>query len=79
MKTVGAFEAKTHLAQLLDAVEQGEVVTITRRGRVVAQLAQPMQRELGQHRFAQRAKELRQRFKPGRETVRDLIEDGRRR
>ncbi len=36
--TVGAFEAKTHLSDLLERVEQGEVVTITRRGRPVAQL-----------------------------------------
>lgn len=36
--TVGAFEAKTKLAELLDKVEAGESVTITRRGRAVAQL-----------------------------------------
>ena len=36
--TVGAFEAKTKLAELLDKVEAGEVVTITRRGKPVAQL-----------------------------------------
>lgn len=38
MKTVGAGEAKTHFAQLLDEVERGEVVTITRHGRPVAKL-----------------------------------------
>jgi len=35
---VGAFEAKTKLAELLDKVEAGESVTITRRGKAVAQL-----------------------------------------
>ncbi|HTQ77910.1 MAG TPA: type II toxin-antitoxin system prevent-host-death family antitoxin [Burkholderiales bacterium] len=35
---VGAFEAKTKLAELLDKVEAGETVTITRRGRAVAEL-----------------------------------------
>jgi prevent-host-death family protein len=35
---VGAFEAKTKLAELLDKVEAGETVTITRRGKEVAQL-----------------------------------------
>ncbi len=30
---VGAFEAKTKLAELLDKVEAGEAVTITRRGK----------------------------------------------
>ena len=38
MITVGSFEAKTKLAELLDKVEAGEVVTITRRGKAVAQL-----------------------------------------
>lgn len=36
--TVGAFEAKTKLAELLDKVEAGESVTITRHGKAVAQL-----------------------------------------
>jgi len=36
--TVGSFEAKTKLAELLDKVEAGESVTITRRGKAVAQL-----------------------------------------
>jgi prevent-host-death family protein len=38
MITVGSFEAKTKLAELLDKVEEGEVVTITRRGKAVARL-----------------------------------------
>jgi len=35
---VGAFEAKNKLGQLLDLVEQGEVVVITRHGKEVARL-----------------------------------------
>ena len=35
---VGSFEAKTKLAELLDKVEAGETVTITRRGKEVARL-----------------------------------------
>ena len=38
MKEVGAFEAKTHLPELLNRVAQGERITITRRGKPVAQL-----------------------------------------
>jgi len=38
MIIVGSFEAKTKLAELLDKVEGGEVVTITRRGKAVARL-----------------------------------------
>jgi len=36
--TVGAFEAKTHLSELLTRVESGEQVTITKHGRPVARL-----------------------------------------
>lgn len=35
---IGAYEAKTHLAALLDRVERGESLTITRNGRSVARL-----------------------------------------
>jgi prevent-host-death family protein len=38
MREVGAFEAKTHLSELLVAVEAGEEVLITRRGKPVARL-----------------------------------------
>jgi prevent-host-death family protein len=38
MREVGSFEAKTHLSELLAAVEAGETVRITRRGKAVALL-----------------------------------------
>jgi len=38
MRSVGAFEAKTHLAALLDAVSAGEQIMITRHGHPVARL-----------------------------------------
>ena len=41
MRSVSAFEAKTHLAALLDAVSAGEQITITRHGRPVARLVPP--------------------------------------
>ncbi len=36
--TVGAFEAKTHLSQLLERAANGETITITRRGTPIARL-----------------------------------------
>jgi prevent-host-death family protein len=44
MREIGAFEAKNKLGQLLDLVEQGEEITITRHGKEVARLvpARPM-------------------------------------
>jgi len=38
METIGAFDAKTHLASLLDLVAQGERITITRHGVPAAML-----------------------------------------
>jgi prevent-host-death family protein len=38
MREVQASEAKTHLPQLLDAVEHGETIIITRHGRPIARL-----------------------------------------
>ena len=38
MREVGVLEAKTHLSALLDAVEAGEVIVITRHGKPVAQI-----------------------------------------
>lgn len=37
-ETVGSYEAKTHLPQLLDRVEHGETIVITRHGKPVARL-----------------------------------------
>lgn len=38
MREIGAFEAKNKLSALLDQVEKGDEVVITRRGRPVARL-----------------------------------------
>lgn len=38
MQTVGSYEAKTRLPELLRSVEQGESITITRRGVPIARL-----------------------------------------
>lgn len=41
MREIGGFEAKNKLGQLLDLVEQGEEITITRHGKEVARLVSP--------------------------------------
>lgn len=38
MITVGAFEAKTKFSELLDRVEGGEEIVVTRHGRTVARI-----------------------------------------
>lgn len=42
---VGAYEAKTHLSELLEKVEAGEEITITRHGAPVAKLV-PVKKEI---------------------------------
>jgi prevent-host-death family protein len=46
MRKVGTYEAKTHLPELLKAVETGETIVITRRGTPIAQLV-PADRRAG--------------------------------
>jgi prevent-host-death family protein len=41
MREIGAFEAKNTLGHLLDLVERGEGIVITRHGREVARLVPP--------------------------------------
>jgi prevent-host-death family protein len=38
MKSVGSYEAKTHLPRLLSQVEKGESITITKRGKPIARI-----------------------------------------
>ena len=38
MKSVGTYEAKTHLPRLLSQVEKGESIMITKRGKPIAKL-----------------------------------------
>ncbi len=76
---VGAFEAKTNLSALLERVEKGETITITRRGVPVAKLT-PIGLE---HRRTRReAVEAMKAFGRGRRldgmTFRELIDEGRR-
>jgi prevent-host-death family protein len=80
MAEVGAYEAKTHLAELLDRVEKGERIVITRHGRPVAHLVPPPG---GAHKTVVEAiegiLELRKRHRLGPDlTIRDLIDEGRR-
>ncbi len=41
MESVGVFEAKNHFSELLERVQRGEIVTITKHGKPVAQISPP--------------------------------------
>jgi prevent-host-death family protein len=78
--TVGAYEAKTHLPELLKRVESGEHITIARHGTPVAVLIpvgdyprrDPVEAARGLLEFARA-------HSRGDTTVREMIEEGRRR
>jgi prevent-host-death family protein len=80
MTSIGAFEAKTHLSDLLDRVARGEKITITRHG-VPAALLVPVgetERKLKHAEIVEGMRALRKRVKPGKTTVRDMVTEGRR-
>ncbi len=77
---VGAFEAKTQLSKLLELVRKGERVTITKHGVPVAELVPPGPRHAVDFTEIVRGlREIRQRSKPGAESIKSMIEEGRRR
>ena len=80
METVGAFEAKTHLAALLDRVAKGEKITITRHGIPAAVLVPVAETEarLSHKDIVEGMRALRKRVKPGTMSVKDMIGEGRR-
>ena len=81
MRTVGAYEAKTHLSELLEEVARGESITITKHGVPVARLVPPTEKS------REAARSAWQEWVAYRDahnitlgddlTIRDLIEDGR--
>ncbi len=80
MGTVGAFEAKTHLSELLDRVSKGETITITRHG-VPAALLIPVgeaEKKLTHQEIVEGMRALRKRIKPDKMSVREMVEQGRR-
>lgn len=79
METVGAYEAKTHLSELLDRVAQGAYITITRHGVPVAVL-QPVDphKRVDVTLVIAQLRQFRQQNNLGTLTIRDLIEEGRR-
>jgi len=79
MREIGAFEAKNRLGQLLDWVEAGEEIVITRRGRVVARLVPPRPTvDPDQARNAAAAiRAMSKGVKLGGLKVKDLVAEGR--
>jgi prevent-host-death family protein len=80
METVGTFEAKTHLSELLDRVGKGETITITRHGIPAAMLVPVGEagKKLTHKEIVEGMRALRKRIKPDRMSVRKMVEERRR-
>jgi prevent-host-death family protein len=78
MTTVGSYEAKTHLPELLERVAKGEKILITRRGKPVALLTAPPGEESDVRAAIRQLKELRRGNTLGGLSIREMIEEGRR-
>jgi prevent-host-death family protein len=78
--TVGAYEAKTHLSELLEKVEAGEEITITKHGAPVAKLVPVKKEASAEERSAaiERIQKLASGLSLGGLKVKDLLSEGRR-
>ena len=80
MTEVALYEAKNQLSALIERVRAGEVILITRRGKVVAQIALPpgAQDDTVAQDAVDRLLKARQGVRLGGLRSRDLIAEGRR-
>ncbi len=77
MRTVGAFEAKAKIAELLDKVAAGETVLITRRGEAAALLSPPEKIQHSRARALNEIKRFRKSCKTGKVDIEALISEDR--
>jgi prevent-host-death family protein len=79
MREIGAFEAKNKFGHLLDEVEHGEEIVITRRGKPVARLvpAEPGFDREKARRAVTGILELSKGVTLGGLKIKDLIDEGR--
>jgi len=77
MRTIGLFEAKQRLSELVDQASQGEEIGITRRGKLSA-LIVPARPKISLKEIFDDIERIRKRAKsPKRSEVKALIEEGR--
>jgi prevent-host-death family protein len=79
MKTIGLFEAKQKLSELVERANEGEQIGITRRGKLAAILV-PARNNVSLKEALADIERIRMRAKPLPKgmTIKDLIEEGRR-
>lgn len=79
METIGAYEAKTHLPQLLERVSRGDRITITKHGVPVAVLqAYDPDKRVNVAAVIAELRDFRKQNWLGDVTIRAMIAEGRR-
>jgi prevent-host-death family protein len=80
MRTIGLFEAKQKLSELVERAGEGEQIGITRRGKLAAMLVPAREDKLSLKEVFADIERIRKRSKPLPKgmTIKDLIEEGRR-
>ena len=76
MKTVGSFEAKTHLPEILKRAQAGETIIVTRHGQPVAQIGPVTESRLSPKEVMRRLRALR--LKIPVSSMSELRDEGRR-
>jgi prevent-host-death family protein len=79
MRRIGAYELKSHLSEVLDSVEHGQTVVVTRHGRPIARISPDAaeQREQASQAIKSLLNFPRTRLPKG-VTIRGLVQEGRR-
>lgn len=77
-QTIGAFDAKTHFSELLNRVEAGEEIIITRRGKPIAKIVSTAERNTDSIKMAaERLLAMSQSHRLGGVSWRELRDEGR--
>lgn len=78
MREVGSYEAKTHLAELLDDVSRGESITISRHGTPIAMVIPvPGHNNISPAEAIAKLRRVRQDVRLDGLSLNELIEEGR--
>lgn len=82
MVTIGAFEAKTKLSELLERVSKGESFMITKHGQPVAKLVpttvgEPKEK-ISTEELIERFRKIRESVKPGPPSFEEIVREAKR-
>ncbi|MGA2584501.1 MAG: type II toxin-antitoxin system prevent-host-death family antitoxin [Tepidisphaeraceae bacterium] len=79
MRKIGSYELKVHLSEVLDSVEHGQTVIVTRHGKPIARILPNAEAEQSATGAVVRAlRDFPRTRLPKGVTIRGLIEEGRR-